>query len=117
MAVATSIASMEFDVRVIEARSGALVAAGQPAVKPPAAIQVRQRDLDVLRTHLLDLIEEQQEFDALFAVRCAKRRVQHLCLISVAAVVAAVMAAIAIFDRNLPRTAPLRPAPDAALVR
>ena len=93
-AVATSIAAMEFEVRVRDLISGALVDVADDDLTGPFAIEVRGADWAELADVLEEIIDEQETFDA-FLDRWHARSTRAMRI--VLALVVLIIALLAIF--------------------
>jgi hypothetical protein len=97
-AVATSIAAMEFEVRVRDLISGVLVDVVDDELTGPFAIEVRGADWADLADVLDELIDEQETFDAFVdGWHARSTRAMRIVLAAVVLIIA-LLAILGVFD-------------------
>lgn len=89
--VATSILAMEYEAHVVDASTGAAIAEGRDESdgRTVGEVLVHRAELEELRDVLVEILEEQDEFDAVLEGRGDdESRVMTLIVVAVVAIVA-----------------------------
>ncbi|MBT8486509.1 MAG: hypothetical protein HKO59_07305 [Phycisphaerales bacterium] len=97
-AVATTVAAMEFECRVLDASTGAEIEPGVEAIDRPCVVEVHPEDRDALGDVLEEIRQEQSEFDAAIAARDGGGRFVTSVLIGVLTLIVAILATLRLIE-------------------